>query len=366
MILTFKNPALLATALSHRSSLNEKGQSGTTSNESNERLEFLGDAVLELAATLYLYEHRPDEDEGKLTAYRSALVRTETLAALARELELHQQMYLSKGEEQGGGRDNDSLLADLMEAVIGALYLDQGFVAVQDFLTKHLFPKFETILKNKSYKDQKSLLQEEVQARSLATPVYRVVKAVGPDHDKEFTIEVLVGDEVWGVGVGHSKQAAQQAAAAAALQKLAWEISNALVKFISMLKIKLARFGKKHQAHYRIVVNEARDKRDGKYVALLGHYSPVAPKKLEIDVPAYEAWVVKGAQPTETVAALFKRFKSGDLFPVKKAGLSKKAKAKAVAAVKEASESKVEAPAAEEAAPSATEPAAETSTEEKA
>jgi len=221
MTLTFHNPALLETALSHRSSLNEKGQSGTTSSESNERLEFLGDAVLELAATLYLYEHRPDEDEGKLTAYRSALVRTETLAALARELELHQQMYLSKGEEQGGGRDNDSLLADLMEAVIGALYLDQGFSAVQDFLAAHLFPKFEAILQTKSYKDQKSLLQEEVQARSLATPVYRVVKAIGPDHDKEFTIEVLVGDEVWGVGVGHSKQAAQQAAASQALQKIA-------------------------------------------------------------------------------------------------------------------------------------------------
>lgn len=103
-----------------------------------------------------------------------------------------------------------------------------------------------------------------------------------------------------------------------------------------MLKIKLARFGKKHQAHYRIVVNEARDKRDGKYTALLGHYSPVVPKKLEIDVKAYEEWLKKGAQPTETVAALFKRFQSGTPFPVKKTGLSKKAKAKAAAVAKEA------------------------------
>jgi small subunit ribosomal protein S16 len=145
-----------------------------------------------------------------------------------------------------------------------------------------------------------------------------------------------------------------------------------------MLKIKLARFGKKHQAHYRIVVNEARDKRDGNYVALLGHYSPVAPKKLEIDVPAYEAWLVKGAQPTDTVAALFKRFKAGDPFPVKKTGPSKKAKAKAAAAAKEASEPKVEAPAepvaevaAEPAAevvtePEVTEPVAETVADEKA
>jgi len=220
MILDFKNKDLLITALSHRSSLNERSQSGTTAIESNERLEFLGDAVLELAATLYLYENRPNEDEGKLTAYRSALVRTETLAKLAKELKFDEQMFLSKGEEQGGGRENESLLADLMEAVIGAMYLDQGFKVVQDFLAKHLFPKFSDILQNKSYKDQKSLLQEEVQARSLPTPVYRVVRAVGPDHDKEFTIEVLVNNEVWGVGVGHSKQIAQQAAAAAALKKI--------------------------------------------------------------------------------------------------------------------------------------------------
>ncbi len=220
MILDFKNPQLLATALSHRSSLNERTQSGTTAIESNERLEFLGDAVLELAATIYLYENRPHEDEGKLTAYRSALVRTETLAKLAKELELDKQMFLSKGEEQGGGRDNESLLADLMEAVIGAMYLDQGFAVAQDFLAKYLFPKFGEILQSKSYKDQKSLLQEKVQARSLSTPVYRVLKAIGPDHNKEFTIEVLVDDEVWGVGVGHSKQIAQQAAASAALKKI--------------------------------------------------------------------------------------------------------------------------------------------------
>lgn len=220
MIVDFKDPQLLITALSHRSSLNEKSQSGTTAMESNERLEFLGDAVLELAATLYLYESCPNEDEGKLTAYRSALVRTETLAKLAKELKLNEEMFLSKGEERGGGRENESLLADLMEAVIGAMYLDQGFPAVQKFLAKHLFPKFNDILENKSYKDQKSLLQEEVQARSLSTPVYRVIKAIGPDHDKEFTVEVLVGEEVWGVGTGHSKQIAQQAAASAALQKL--------------------------------------------------------------------------------------------------------------------------------------------------
>jgi small subunit ribosomal protein S16 len=114
-----------------------------------------------------------------------------------------------------------------------------------------------------------------------------------------------------------------------------------------MLKIKLARFGKKHQAHYRIVVNEARDKRDGKYVALVGHYSPVIPKKLEIDLKVYKEWISKGAQPTDTVAALFKRFKSGNPFPAKKVGISKKAKAKAAAALKEADAPKEEAPVEE-------------------
>lgn len=220
MLPSFKNKKLLITALTHRSALNEKSQSGTTADESNERLEFLGDAVLELATTNYLYESRPEDPEGKLTAYRSALVRTETLAAMAAELGLDQKMYLSKGEEAGGGRQNISLLADLMEAVIGAIYLDQGFEAISKFLGKHLFPKFAVILASKSYQDQKSLLQEKVQARSLATPIYQVVKEEGPDHDKRFTVEVLVGKEVWGVGFGHSKQRAQQDAAAAALKKI--------------------------------------------------------------------------------------------------------------------------------------------------
>lgn len=221
MQLSFHNPQLLTTALTHRSALNERGQTGTTATESNERLEFLGDAVLELAVTLHLYERCPDEDEGKLTAYRSALVRTETLAALARELGLDQQMYLSKGEENGGGRDNDSLLADLMEAVLGALYLDQGFAAVQQFLEQHLYPRFEQILSDKSYKDHKSQLQELVQSKGLPTPTYQVLQAVGPDHDKLFTVAVLVGEQTYGQGQGHSKQLAQQAAAKAALEKFA-------------------------------------------------------------------------------------------------------------------------------------------------
>ncbi|HOI05383.1 MAG TPA: ribonuclease III, partial [Candidatus Woesebacteria bacterium] len=191
MLPEFKNQDLLITALTHRSALNEKEQSGTTASESNERLEFLGDAVLELASTIFLYHERPTDAEGMLTTYRSALVRTETLAELAKELGLDQRMYLSKGEEAGGGRDNPGLLADLLEAVIGALYLDQGFRVVQDFLGQVLFPKFSEILASKAYRDQKSLLQEVVQARSLPTPAYRVIKEEGPDHNKTFTVEVL-------------------------------------------------------------------------------------------------------------------------------------------------------------------------------
>jgi ribonuclease-3 len=221
MLPKFKNQDLLITALTHRSALNEKEQSGTTSSESNERLEFLGDAVLELASTIFLYHERPTDAEGMLTTYRSALVRTETLADLAKELGLDQRMYLSKGEEAGGGRDNPGLLADLLEAVIGALYLDQGFGVVEDFLSQVLFPKFSEILASKAYRDQKSLLQEAVQARSLPTPAYRVIKEEGPDHNKTFTVEVLIDKEVWGLGQGNSKQRAQQAAASMALKKIA-------------------------------------------------------------------------------------------------------------------------------------------------
>lgn len=216
---TFTDASLLMQALSHRSALNEP-DSGTTATESNERLEFLGDAVLELVSTTYLYEKYPKEPEGMLTALRSALVKTTTLAEVAREIKLGEAMYLSHGEAATGGRDNDSLLADTLEAVIGALYLDQGIAAVNTFLTTWLFPKTETISKQKLYKDAKSLLQELVQSRGLATPVYEVIEAIGPDHDKSFTVRVLVGGEAYGQGNGRSKQAAQQEAAKQALASL--------------------------------------------------------------------------------------------------------------------------------------------------
>lgn len=217
MLPTFRNPAFLVTALTHRSALNEKISSST---ESNERFEFLGDAVLELAATQFLFDHFPEEPEGVLTAYRSALVKTVTLAEVATELDLGHKLYLSKGEEATGGRENVGLLADTFEAVIGALYLDQGYEAAEKFLQTHLFPRFETIRREKSYKDAKSQLQEIVQSQGYATPAYTVVKEFGPDHDKEFTVEVTAGGKVLGQGTGKSKQAAQQAAAAVALEKI--------------------------------------------------------------------------------------------------------------------------------------------------
>ena len=212
----FKDPTLLEMALTHRSALNEKV---SQSAESNERLEFLGDAVLELCTTEFLYKSLPDEPEGTMTAYRSALVKTITLAELAQELELGDKLFMSKGEEVTGGRKNVSLLADVFEAVIGALYLDQGFDVVYTFLNEVLFPKFEYIREHGLYRDYKSSFQELVQAKGLATPTYTVMSEIGPDHEKIFTVGVMVDQTVYAEATGTSKQRAEQAAASLALEK---------------------------------------------------------------------------------------------------------------------------------------------------
>jgi len=217
MIPKFKNPQLLTTALTHRSTLNEKGLPATSSNE---RLEYLGDAVLELATSKFLYDQLPEEPEGVLTAFRSALVKTQTLAELALELKLDQDLVMSKGEVRTGGRTNPSILADTTEAIIGALYLDQGFEAVVKFLKEVLFPRFKQIQADGSWKDSKSLLQEQVQAMGLSAPKYRVIRESGPDHDKEFVVEVKVNHQAHGRGVGKSKQQAQKTAASQALEQL--------------------------------------------------------------------------------------------------------------------------------------------------
>ncbi|NCN45690.1 MAG: ribonuclease III [Candidatus Pacebacteria bacterium CG10_big_fil_rev_8_21_14_0_10_36_11] len=216
MLPKFNNPELLTTALSHRSSLNE-ADSGTTAKESYERFEFLGDAVLELVTTEFLFAKYPTDPEGVLTAYRSALVKTTTLASIARKLELGKIMFMSRGEEATGGRENEGLLADVFEAVIGGLYLDQGYEVVKTFLNEELFPYFEEIKSKKLYKDSKSALQEAVQASGLSTPEYKVINEEGPDHEKTFTVEVIVANKVMGQGTGKSKQIAQQEAATQAL-----------------------------------------------------------------------------------------------------------------------------------------------------
>lgn len=213
----FRDPGLLETALTHRSALNEGISKSTISNE---RLEFLGDAVLELITTEFLFEKLPDDPEGMLTAYRSALVKTTTLAELAIEIGIDEMLLISKGEAATGGRKNEGLLADTVEAIIGALYLDQGYDAVSNFLHTYLFVKFESIQELKLYKDSKSLLQEEVQAKGHATPRYEILSEIGPDHDKEFTVAVIIDEVQAGIGRGKSKQLAQQAAADQALEKM--------------------------------------------------------------------------------------------------------------------------------------------------
>ena len=212
---SFNNQALLNTALTHRSALNENL---TTSPESNERLEFLGDAVLELVTTKFLYNALPDEQEGMLTAYRSALVKTTTLAEVAKALGLGEKLFMSKGEEASGGRQNTGLLANAVEAFLGALYLDQGFDVVEKFLVEHLFPKLDEIQAKKLYKDPKSQLQELVQSKGYVAPEYIVIEEEGPDHDRQFTVKVVINGQDRGVGKGKSKQLAQQSAAQVVLE----------------------------------------------------------------------------------------------------------------------------------------------------
>jgi ribonuclease III len=213
--LVFKNPALLEEALTHRSFLNEN----RSTHNHNERLEFLGDAVLELAVSEYLFAQFPDKPEGDLTAYRAALVRTTSLSETAAKLELGNQLKMSKGEEISGGRSNPSLLANTLEAILGALYLDQGYPAVVTFLETHLFPKLAEIIETKSFKDYKSSLQEIVQAQGQPSPEYSVLSESGPDHNKSFTVAVKIGGKIVAHGSGKSKQMAQQSAASEALEK---------------------------------------------------------------------------------------------------------------------------------------------------
>lgn len=210
----FNDPEILATAFTHRSYVNEHKKSVDTHNE---RLEFLGDAVLELAVTRYLYNNY-SEPEGILTNWRSALVRTESIGAAATRLGFEPLLRLSRGEKRGSDRARQQILANSFEAVIGAIYLDQGYEVAEKFILDNIVSTLPEILESGSWRDSKSYLQEVAQEKDNHTPVYKVLSEDGPDHDKIFTLGVFVGSKLLGSGSGSSKQAAQQKAAEEALQ----------------------------------------------------------------------------------------------------------------------------------------------------
>jgi ribonuclease-3 len=218
--LAFRDPELLWRALTHRSYLNEH----TDALEDNERLEFLGDAALDFLSAAWIYRRFPEMDEGKLTRLRSALVRTEQLAIFARDLGLGDALRLGRGEESSGGRTRAALLCGAFEAVLGALYLDQGIQAVESFLEPRIKAASEAILDEDSQIDPRSLLQIWAQAERGETPRYHTIGSRGPDHAREFVVQVTVGPEPMGRGEGHSKQDAAQQAAADALARIQREI----------------------------------------------------------------------------------------------------------------------------------------------
>lgn len=219
--LIFSDKALLQRALTHRSYINENPDHPL---EDNERLEFLGDAILDFITAEYLYHHFPEMAEGRLTNLRSALVRTERLAQFASQLELGGCLLLGRGEEDSGGRERLAILCDAFEAVIGALYLDQGIESTRQFIYQIIEPALQEILDEETDKDFKSRLQEMAQSHYRLTPTYRTVKEEGPDHAKEFTVEALIGPQTYGRGIGLSKQTAAQAAAEEAISRLEQEL----------------------------------------------------------------------------------------------------------------------------------------------
>ena len=217
---TFNDVAILREAFTHRSYLNEHRG---TNMKHNERLEFLGDAVLELVITEYLYATYPDEPEGKLTAYRSALVNTNSISDAANDWDMNEYLLLSRGEAKDIGRARQYILANTFEAVIGSIFLDQGYDVAKDFIGRSLFNNLDEIVGKRLWQDAKSRFQEEAQERTGITPNYEVLKETGPDHDKRFEIGVYVGDELVATGDGPSKQDAEQVAALSALTKKGWQ-----------------------------------------------------------------------------------------------------------------------------------------------
>ena len=216
--ITLEDQDLLNQAFVHRSYLNEC-EPGC---ESNERMEFLGDAVLELISSEYLYKNYPEQTEGDMTNFRSALVQGKNLALVARDLDLGRYLHLSHGEENSGGRDKNYLLANTVEALIGAIYLDQGFEAAKKFIDTFIITRLDDIIENKLYLDAKTRFQEIVQEKMDVTPTYEVLKESGPDHNKEFEAGAYISEELIATGTGPSKQSAEEHAAQASLVAKGW------------------------------------------------------------------------------------------------------------------------------------------------
>jgi ribonuclease-3 len=217
--IVFKNKKLLEQAFIHRSYINENGGFKLSHNE---RLEFLGDAVLELIVTDYLYKKYPNRNEGELTAYRSALVNAVIIGEVAHNLKMNDYLLLSKGESKDVGKARNYILANTYEAYVGAVYLDQGYEVARDFITENLLSKLDTIIDKKLWRDAKSLVQEKSQEYLNVTPSYNVLNETGPDHDKNFTVGIFFGKDKIAEGKGHSKQEAEQSAAQAALEIKNW------------------------------------------------------------------------------------------------------------------------------------------------
>lgn len=216
---SFKNKDLLKQAFIHRSFINENPSMGLSHNE---RLEFLGDAVLELVVTDFLYKKYPGYTEGELTALRSALVNAVIISEIAFNVGMNEYLLLSKGESKDNGKARQYILANTYEAFVGALYLDQGYKIADDFIGKTLLPHTEEIVSKKLWRDAKSLVQEKAQEFVSITPSYKVLHETGPDHDKHFTIGIYFGSELVAEGKGKSKQEAEQSAAMCALKIKNW------------------------------------------------------------------------------------------------------------------------------------------------
>ncbi len=217
--IVFKDKGLLKQAFTHRSYINENAG---LSFSHNERLEFLGDAVLELVVTDFLYKKYPSYTEGELTAVRSALVNAVIISEIATDVGMNDYLLLSKGEAKDKGKARQYILANTFEAYVGAVYLDQGYDVAEKFMSKYLLPKTEEIVKKKLWRDAKSLVQEKAQEFVNVTPAYKVLSESGPDHDKHFTVGIYFGKDLIAEGKGKSKQEAEQKAAESALKAKNW------------------------------------------------------------------------------------------------------------------------------------------------